>query len=181
MRKTALLFLALAVLTASRASGAVDFTVRGQYFHPTDKAFQDIYGGGLKAGFEIGFALTRRLDLWASGDVFSRTGELTYTGDETKLSLLPVGMGFRYRLTTGAVSAYCGAGVLACKFMEKNVLGKVSHVGLGGAVRTGVFVGVARGFLFHLGFGYSYCPMKPADFDIDVGGLEAGAGLSFLF
>ncbi len=173
--------LALAGLASARAWGGVDITVRGQYFLPADKAFRDIYGAGWKGGGELGIRLTRRLDIWAGGDYFARSGKLTFTGEDTKLSLIPLGLGFRYRLTTGALSLYAGAGILACRFKETNTIGEVSHTGLGGVGRAGVFLRIVRGFLLHLGLGYSYCPMKPADFDIDVGGLEAGAGLAVEF
>ena len=170
-----------ATLAAGQAWAGVDITVRGQYFYPTEKAFRDIYGGGWKPGGEIGFRLTRRLDIWAGGEYFSRSGKLTFTQEETKLSLLPAGAGLRYRLTTGTMSLYAGGGVLLIQFKESNAIGSVSRPGFGAVGRAGVFLRVVRGFLLHLGVGYSYCPMKPADFDIDVGGLEGGAGLAVEF
>jgi len=61
------------------------------------------------------------------------------------------------------------------------MIGRVSSTGLGGTLRLGLLLRPVRYFLLHLGAGYSYCPMKPADFNIDVGGLEGGAGLAVEF
>ncbi|MBM3296176.1 MAG: hypothetical protein FJY83_01085 [Candidatus Aminicenantes bacterium] len=181
MRKTAFWGMALACLAAAPARAGVDLTFRGQVFLPAESAFREIYGPGIKAGAEIGISLTGRLDLWAGGDYLARSGKLTYTEENTHLSLIPLGLGVRYRFLTGAVSLYASAGMLACLFRESNAIGVASRTGLGGVGKVGVFLRVARGFFLQAGLGYSYCPMKPADFEIDVGGLEAGAGLAVRF
>ncbi|HEX9903265.1 MAG TPA: hypothetical protein VGB72_10445 [Acidobacteriota bacterium] len=181
MRKIIFCGLVLAGLAVAPALAAMDITARGQYFRPTDKAFQDFYGSGWKAGGEIGFRLTGRLDIWAGGDYFARSGMLTFTGEDTKLTLTNLGMGIRYRLTTGPISLYAGTGILVCLFKESNPIGVASRTGVGALARTGLFLRIVRGFFIHFSLGYSYCPMKPADYNIDVGGLEGGAGLAVVF
>ncbi len=181
MKKSVMFLAGLILATIVPGAAVVDITARGQYFRPTDGVFREIYGGGWKAGGEIGIRLFGRFDLWAGGDSFSRAGKLTFTGEETTLSLLPLSGGVRYRLTTGPVSLYAAAGVVACRFKESNPIGDAEKTGWGGVVRAGVFLRLFRGLCLHAAAGYSYIPMKPADFDIDVGGLEAGGGLAVEF
>jgi hypothetical protein len=162
---------------------AFSFTlaVKGHYFHPSDKTFREIYGGGPLYGGEIGIGLSRSLDFCIGGSYFSRTGELTYTKERTKLSILPVDLGLRYRFTRGTVIVYGSAGVEYCQFKESNPIGRVNKGGVGAVVKLGGLFRISRGFFIDLGIGYSYCRMKPADYRIQIGGVQAGGGLFFEF
>jgi len=179
MRKIVVVELAVFVISANAFSIVIE--ARGQYFSPSEKSFKDIYGGGWKYGGEIGFSITRHLDFWVSGNNFSKKGKLTFTQEESKLSILSAGGGLRYRLTTGAISGYTAAGANYYRFKESNPIGDVRKGGVGFEGRAGVLIKIVRGLLVDLNIGYSYCKMKPADFDINIGGIEAGVGLAVDF
>ncbi|MFC2158586.1 outer membrane beta-barrel protein [Acidobacteriota bacterium] len=178
-----ILLIVILILLASgfaRAEG-VYFKISGSYFYPSDSWFQDIYGGGIKLGGELAFKVWDRLDLWIDGGFLSRKGELTFTKEETKLRIIPVGGGLRYRLTSGTFNLYMGAGVTYFMFHEENVIGTVDSGGVGFTGKVGALIKVTRGLIFDIFVNYLNGKMTPADFTINVGGIEAGLGIGFEF
>ena len=151
------------------------------YFSPSDPDFRSIYGGGplFRAGMSVGIA--ERIDLWFDGGIFSRSGSLTYTLEETKLSLLPLGVGADCRFGRTGIRPYVGAGVLLVFFRESNILGEVKDQAIGGTVRAGVTIPLSGRLAADLRVAYSFCRMEPADFEFSVGGFEVGAGLAYSF
>jgi hypothetical protein len=115
------------------------------------------------------------------GELFFKERELTFTKDETKLEIYPLGGGLKYRLTTGVFNLYAGADLNFYQYKESNPLWDVSKGGLGYIGKIGSYVNVTGGFLIDLYVNYSYCRLKPADFKIDIGGIEAGVGIGYSF
>lgn len=180
MKKIALVSLAVLVVSSSAFSSII-FEAKGCYFTPFEKSFRDIYGAGWKPAGEIGIRLINRLDFWVAGAFFSRNGKLTYTEEETKLTILPVGGGFRFRFTTGRASCYASAGLNYYQYKESNPIGDVEATGVGYVGKLGAFIRIVGGLEIDLNVGYSYGRMKPADFEINIGGFEAGVGLAVEF
>jgi opacity protein-like surface antigen len=180
MKKMAVIGLAVLMASTSAFSFIV-LEAKGQYFSPSERYFRDIYGAGWMAEGEIGIRLFRGLELWAGGGYFSRKGQLTFTREETTLTILPVGGGLRYRITSGKISGYVGAGVNYYQYKESNPIGDVSKKSAGFVVKAGVFFRIVPGLLLDLNLGYTYCKMTPADFEINIGGIAAGAGLAIEF
>lgn len=162
-------------------ASAIRIGVRAAYLMPSEQAFKDIYGGGLMYGGEIAFRLGQKLRVWIDGGYYQGSGELTYTQEETKLTLIPIGAGVSYDLTAGGVVPYVGAGARYYMYKETNVIGTVSSNGVGFVGFAGVNLRIAKGFLLGLRAGYSSCSMTPADFTINVGGIELGGGLIIEF
>lgn len=171
------------IILLSGMAMASDFMVelRAHYLHPSKKAFRDIYGGGLTYGGEISIGVWRGLDAWIGGSYFSRKGELTFTKEETKIQIYPLGGGLKYMLSEGILSFYIGAGLEYFQYKESNPLGDVSKSGLGFIGKIESYVKVSGGLLIDLFVNYSYCKLKPADFDINIGGIEAGVGVGYAF
>lgn len=173
-----IVIVALMVVLAS-ATASASFGLRGIYFSPSDADFKSIYGGGWKYGAEIAFNLTKGLDLWLDAGYFANTGQLSYAKEETKLQIIPIGAGLRYRFMTGSVQPYIGAGARYNLFNESNVIGEVSSGAVGFVGKAGLMFYFAKGIGVEIHLAYSACKMKPADFEFDVGGIEFGAGLIF--
>jgi outer membrane protein W len=173
-----LIALVLMVFMASAAASA-SIGLKGAYFSPWDSDFKSIYGRGWMSGLEITFNITKGLDAWLDGGYFARTGVLTYTQEETKLMLVPIGAGLRYRILTGKVAPYVGAGARYYMYRESNAIGDVNKGGVGFVGKAGVLISIIQGIGIDLSAGYSWCKMKPADFEFNVGGLELGAGIVF--
>lgn len=167
----------------SGVASASDFTLelKALYFSPTEQAFKDIYGGGLMYRGEVSIGLRKNLDLWLGGGYFSKKGELTFTKEETKLQIVPIGGGLKYRIATGNVNFYGGIGLYHFQFKESNPIGDVSKGRLGYVGKIGAFVEVVKGLIVDVYFDNTYCKMQPADFKINIGGIEAGIGIGYVF
>ncbi len=163
---------------------AKDITVelKGYYFMPSEEAFSDIYGGGIKFGAETSIEVWRRLVVWLGGSYFSKKGELTFTKEETELRIMAIGGGIKYVFPVGAgIDVYGAGGVNYCSYDEENVLGEVSKEGVGVVVKAGGLIKIIKDLFLDIYASYSYCKMKPADFKINIGGFGAGFGLGYRF
>lgn len=170
------------VVVADEKGGSFYIKIKAGYFSPSEEFFKDIYGGGITYGGEIGLSVWRNLVLWIGGDYFYKKGKLTYTGEDTELTLVPLGGGLKYIVEAGGnLSFYGGAGLFYCKTEEKNPIDEVSEGGLGYIGKIGGYVNVFEGMFIDLYLDYSYCKMKPADYEINIGGVEGGIGIGYEF
>lgn len=181
MRELAIIALLTVCLSGLAYTADVTVELKVHYFSPSEQAFKDIYGGGLMYGGEVSVGVWRDLDLWLGGSYFSKKGELTFTKEETKLELIPIGVGAKYRILSGNFALYVGLGLNYYQYKETNPIGDVSEGGLGYIGKVGSYVKVSERLLIDLYVNYSYCKVKPADFKINIGGLEAGAGVGYRF
>ena len=152
------------------------------YFMPGEQAFKDIYGSGPAFGAEISFSIVHGIDIWLEGSYFAKTGELSFTKEETKVRIIPVGGGIRFSLPLKKIfSVYGGAGLNYNLYKEENVLGEVSKGSLGFVFKGGVLVSMLKMMAVDAFVGYSYSKMNPADFKVNIGGFKVGLGLGFRF
>ncbi len=158
-------------------AGALTIEAKGSYFYPTEQAFKDIYGGGLMYGGEISLGIWKNLEIWVGGYYFSRYSELTYTGEETYLQIVPLGGGLKYKITTGLLSLYGGAGVNYFDYQESNVIGDVQSGAVGFVAKVGGYLEPVDKFVIDIFVEYSYCKMTPDYYTIDIGGIKAGIGI----
>jgi opacity protein-like surface antigen len=120
----------------------------------------------------------KKLVGWLEGSFRSRTGKSSFTHEETKVSIIGVEGGALYRFLTGSLSPYLGAGVGYYFFKESNTfIGEVSKGGIGFVVMGGASMSVTPWLVLDGRIKYSSCSMKPADFDINIGGLTIGLGI----
>lgn len=181
MKKLIIIIVSVILLSGMANASDVIVELRAHYLHPSEEAFRDIYGGGMMYGGELSVGIWRGLDVWFGGSYFSKKGELTFTKEETKLEIYPLGGGLKYRLTTGVFNLYAGAGLNYYQYKESNPLGDLSKGGLGYIGKMGSYVKVTGGLLVDLYVNYSYCKIKAADFKINIGGIEAGVGIGYEF
>jgi len=181
MKKLIIIIVTGFLLSGLANASDVIVELKAHYLHPSEKAFRDIYGGGMMYGGELSIGVWRGLEVWFGGSYFSKTGELTFTKEETKLEIYPIGGGLKYRLSTGIFDLYAGAGLNYYQYKESNPLGDVSKGGVGYIGKIGSYVKVTGGFLIDFFVNYSYCKIKPADFKINIGGIEAGVGIGYKF
>lgn len=179
MKKWIVLLFFLLLLSGSAIAADVIFKLKGSYFLPCDTAFKDIYGGGMTYGVEFGTEISRHLEMWIDGSYFSKKGELTVTREETKLKIIPVGGGLRYSLSLGSIHVYAGIGINYYFYKETNPIGDINWGKLGGVFNVGSFIKIKEEWSIDFFMSYSYCEMKPADFNINIGGIEAGIKLGY--
>lgn len=170
------------LLTGSLCATDIMVELKGSYFHPSERAFRDIYGGGLMYGGEVSIRAWKRFYVWLGASSFSKKGELTFTKEETKLRITPIGGGIKYLYPLKEkIDIYGGLGINRYSYEEENFLGKASKSGWGAVLRAGGLIKVKKGFIIDVFINYSYCRMKPADYRINIGGIEAGIGLGYKF
>jgi len=182
MKKFALVI--VVTIFFSGLTAAADFTVelKAHYFSPSEEAFRDIYGGGIMYGGEVSIGVWKEVEVWFGVSFFFKKGELAFTKEETEVKIVPFGAGVRYSHPVNEkINIYGGLGINYYSFKEENPLGEVSKGGLGPVMRAGGLVRVTKEFIVDVYVDYSYCKMKPADFNINVGGIEAGIGLGYRF
>jgi len=173
-----LILLGCALLAAAPDADAFVVEAKGIYFHPAESAFRDIYGGGLCIGGEVTVRLAGRFSLWASADYFSKTGALTFTGEEAKLRIVPVLAGLKYSFgPIGPVRPYLGAGPGYFQYKEKSPIGVVEKGSLGFGVKAGACLEIPGGVLVDLQAGYTRCKVKPQEIEADIGGFQVALGI----
>jgi len=157
------------------------------YFHPFEKAFRDIYGQGIKYGFDIGLTIWNNLEFHVEVHYYYKKGKLTYTGEGTRVKILPIGVNLRYVFVKRSVHLYAGGGVTYNIFEEKNSIGTVDENKFGFSVRTGGYTRIKglkkimKEFIIDVYISYSYCEMKPAEIGFNIGGLDLGVAFGFAF
>jgi len=157
------------------------FLGRFGYFLASDSAFKDIYGNGVVFGGELRIG-GKRIAGWLEGNYRARTGEFSFTGEETKVNVMAIEGGALYRIMPGDISPYVGAGIGFYIFNENNEpIGEAKQSKIGFCGAAGVSVIVAKLLVLDCRLKYSTCSMKPADYDINVGGLTMGIGLGVRF
>lgn len=182
MKKMRIFAIALVFISTSIQAAELRIELKMGYQYPSDRVFRDIYGGGLKYGGEASISVWKGLAVWLEGSRFVKEGELTFTKERTKVQIIPLGLGIRYSLPLhDKLDLYAGAGLQYSRFKEENPIGEVQESQLGYVAKLGLNQRISKGVLIDVFAEYSYCRMKPADFEFDIGGLSAGVGVGYEF
>lgn len=150
---------------------------RAGYFLALDSAYKNIYGNGLSYGLELRIG-GKKLVGWFEGTYRARMGKSSLTKEETTVSVLGIEGGALYRILIGSFSPYLGAGVGYYFFKETNsFIGEDSKNGIGFCVLGGASISIASWLALDGRIKYNTSKMRPADFDINIGGLMIGLGV----
>lgn len=174
-------FLFLFLLPAAAGAGAVTVVLKSGFFSPMDTAFREIYGAGITTGGEVGVTAWKNLDLLLTGSLFKRTGELTFTRDETQVQITRIGWGARYRFFPGKIQPYAGLGISYTAFRETNFIGDVSTAEFGISAAIGALYALASRLIIDLSVEYSSCRISPTAMEVDIGGWCGALGLGYRF
>lgn len=176
------IFAVAVLLTISLSAADFLYEFKAHYFNPTEQRSKDIYGSGWAFGGEFAFGAWESLYVYLSGSYYSRTGELTYTREETKLKIIPLAVGAKYHFNiAGGLNLYAGAGITYNIFKEENPIGEASKNGIGFVINSGLIAYVIEGLFLDGYVNYSYCKVKPENVEVNIGGLEAGLGIGYKF
>ena len=97
--------------------------------------YKDVYdGSGMSYNVDFGVRLGTALEAFIHTDYFSKDGELTFTGEETTLTIIPAELGVRYLFKADKkckIYPYVGAGVGYYMYKEENFIGTVDEKKLG--------------------------------------------------
>ena len=157
------------------------FKVGVNYFSPSEKSFKDLYGEGIMIGGEINIKLWRFIDLWLTGNYYSKKGNLPFSKEDTQMTLVPLGGGIKLRIQKNGINPYIGFGPVVYVYKEENPIGVADGTGIGIIGEIGCYFRMAGGFLIDASIIYSYCKVKPQNIKADLGGIQAGIGLGYSF
>jgi len=159
--------------------------VKGMYFQPKDQNFKHIYGNGsyrdwMCYGGEMGITIFKGVAIWAGGHYFNKRGKLTFTKEETEMTIMPIYGGIKFRSSRAGINPYIGVGVGYFRYKEDNPIGSVEDKSIGYIGQAGLTlkIGVA---IIDFQISYTLCKVKPTDIEADLGGFYGGIGIGFEF
>jgi|WetSurMetagenome_2_1015567.scaffolds.fasta_scaffold302482_1 opacity protein-like surface antigen len=165
---------------ATSASDIPSFSMvllRAGVFLASDSAYKDVYGTKPVFGLEVRIG-KKALAGWLEATFRSASGKSTFTKEDTKATVIGAEAGALYRFLTGKLSAYAGAGLGYYMLRETNsFIGEASGGGIGFCAVGGATLAVTPSIVVDARIKFSSGKMKPADFDINVGGLTLGLGV----
>ncbi len=157
------------------------FLLRAGFFLAGDSAFADVYSNGPVFGGELRIGKGKIVG-WLEGTYRAHTGAMTFSGDETKMSVIAAEAGALYRFMSGSMTPYAGLGLGYHMFSETNeIRGEAKKSAVGLCALAGVTMTFGKNLVLDGRIKYSMCTMTPADFKIDVGGLTIGIGAGMRF
>jgi len=157
------------------------FVGRFGFFLASDSEFKPIYGNGVVFGGELRLG-GRRITGWLEGNYRARTGKFSFTKEETKVNVLAIEGGALYKINSGKIMPYVGAGLGYYMYKETNQpIGEAKKSNISFCVVGGASMRVLKSLALDCRIKYSTCSMQPADFKVNIGGLTFGLGLGLGF
>jgi outer membrane protein W len=182
MKKTISITLGLWLMAGLVHAKGIRVEVKGSFFSSENEIFRDVYGGGVKFGFEAGMDVATNVAVFAGLGCFHKNGVLTITEEETQVSIMPLTLGVRYEIPSGdKIRFHIGAGLQEVFFKEEASLGTVKENALGLLLTGGGMYSLNKSVGIGLFLEWSTCKMKHEEVEFKVGGLELGAGVEVRF
>jgi hypothetical protein len=168
------------------ATGSFAALGRFNLLLPGDQVYREVYGKSLTHfGLELRRSLGPRLSLWTEASFLSKTGALTFTKEETKLSVIPLEAGVIFRLTPGKWTPYAGAGLgIFILKEESEALGSSSTSPIGFCLLAGISGDIGTSFFIDVRAKYQVYKAETSDpslESVNVGGLVLSAGIGIRF
>jgi len=149
--------------------------VGANYFQFTEGSRRMTYGDGIGYEAEVSVSFWKGLQAWLG------TSYLYMSEGRNRIEVFPLGVGVKYRFSKGIFNFYGGLGVNYCRYKEYSPPLNESKGELGYIAKMGSFVRVKWGFIVDFHLNYSYCYLKLATENVNIGGPEAGIGLGYIF
>jgi hypothetical protein len=181
MKRGFIFLLFIMIPTVSLAAMDLSLGIYGGYFIPSDQNFKDIYGNSFRYGCEFDWKFSRYFSLRAGAGYQSTTGELTFSGEETSLRIIPVDLGLRFRIPIKRFVPYIGGAAGIYIYREENPIGKLNDTALGFVGEAGFLLQVTSKFDLDFRFKYDHFQAKPTDLEANLGGIHALVGIRYLF
>jgi hypothetical protein len=152
------------------------------FFQPRDANLKTIYGDGdVIYGGRLGIHVWQGVYVWFSASQFQVIAKTTFSEEKTTLTLNPYSAFLRGSLSLGFFCPYVGIGYTYMAFKEESEIGNVTGNGGNTSYEAGFELKMNRHFIMDLGVRYDLIKVSPTDFEVDVGGLQAGISLVVSF
>lgn len=153
----------------------------GSFFSPSDQAFKQIYGSGYYFGGEITLAIVKGFGIWVGASFYSKDGLTTFTQEPTKIKIMPIYGGIKFRVPEARVSPYVGLGVGYFSYTEESGIGSVKKGDIGYLGQVGIVVKLFGPLILDVKGSYSYCKAQPENVEANLGGFQGIVGFGFDF
>ncbi|MCP2621020.1 porin family protein, partial [Candidatus Aminicenantes bacterium AC-334-E05] len=144
----------------------------------------DVYGnGGLIFGANFSYEILKKIDVWTSIKHFTQTGETTLLKEKVDFKLIPFSIGARYRVEVDeGLETYFGGGGDLYFYNEKGIDFETKDSEWGFHIQGGILAKISKRLFLDFNFKYTRVKSKPEeDLEINLGGVEGGISLLFLF
>jgi hypothetical protein len=180
VKKAIMVLLIFVVMAGFANAQKFSFKISGGPFIPIDQDFKNIYGNSFQWGGEMSWKLSDVITVRAGVWYLSSVGQLTFTGNETELTVWSVDGGVRFYAPLKWVRPFVGVGAGPSFLREYNEIGTVTDSGIAVVGEAGLRFPFRR-FHVEMGGRYSYCSVKPLDESVNIGGYFFYAGFGFRF
>jgi opacity protein-like surface antigen len=182
MKKAVSAIIGLWLLSTLPLAAEFRFGLKGSFFSSENQTFRDVYGNGAKIGLEAGLGIADRLSLFAGLDYLHKTGGLTLTKEEARVTLVPISVGLRYDFPAGEkLLFHLGLGVQEVFFREESMLGTTSENALGFMAAAGAIFRITERIGAGVFAAWSTCKMTHDAVGFKVGGLDIGGTIEVRF
>lgn len=147
-----------------------------------EKLAEKVYkNNNLAFSFDLAVHLGYWSEIFMHTDIMSLKGKSTYTGDEAKLTLLPMELGIRFLTGRGMFRPYAGLGGGYYRVKENaGPIGSVQKSSVGFICEGGLRCYLLRSVFADLRLKYTVLKLTTYE-KKDLGGLFLGGGLGFAF
>ncbi len=151
------------------------FKLGSSYFQFAESSRRITYGEGIGYEAEVNVHVWKGLDVWIGSSYFYKSE------GASRIKIFPFGAGFKYRLSSGMLNFYAGAGANYYKYEESTPTLSESQGEVGYVAKVGSFIRVMRVFIVDLHLHYSYCYLTLTSQRVNIGGAEAGIAIGYAF
>lgn len=154
-----------------------------------DTAFSDAYGeGGVFFKGEYSFYLPfkkRNFDIWTGFTYFEKPGKTSITEEDLSFKMTNLSLALRYLHTFSKFRPFLGAGIDYVVYKEylpeDYIIESVGGSELGFHVQGGTYFDPLPYLSLKIHIKYLWCTATENEVDVNLGGVEYGAGLVFRF
>ncbi len=149
----------------------------------TEERYEEVYGkNNITYSADIGFKIFRSLELFLHTDYFKCDGKLTFSKENTTLTIIPIELGARYILSNKIIKPYIGAGMGYYTYKEENFIGTIDDNKTGFFAEGGIRLFVTKPLFIDLKFKYISLNIKNNEgSDIQLGGISYMGGIGVTF
>jgi opacity protein-like surface antigen len=179
--------LALGIISAeenkfSLSIGAGTRNVKGVENENGINLYNEVYGkNNMLYSIDLGYQVSKSLQVFLHYDSFSVDGKLTYTEEDTKLTIKPLELGLRFFMGKRLIFPYIGAGTGYYMYKEENVIGTMDEKKFSFFSEGGLQFRFTPLLFLDLKVKYIFLKVDGPEAQVDLGGwaLIGGIGISF--
>ncbi|MFC2155507.1 hypothetical protein ACFLRB_03320 [Acidobacteriota bacterium] len=179
--KCILVLLFLVIMVASGIYGEENnqfIGVSTGYFFQNDN---DTYPDKMTINTEIGIIIPPRMALALNIGYFSSLGTLSFTGEETRFTMIPLSLTAEYKFFRTKIKPYIGAKKVIIFYNESNIIERMRGICLGFMLRLGGLYQLGEKINLNLSCSYIYSGeiSHPLEGIVNMGGISLTLGIRY--